>query len=277
MVSIAVGLLVSGCASAGPQKGGARRTVDPALIYARAGRSYARALFYKPKPDTEGLIDPTLAPLIAQELPTDPKAAPTPGIGLVFVDADGQTRVHDTLPVVYVDSSNAYVAGSLRHQNRFAWCHEAARSHGRVDVVCRGVRVTYGGDGFPIVWEVLDPGSPADVVFVSESVESAAAERFGPPLPGRHYSIERPAGRGAIVPLVLSDGPVPMGPYVYLEADRNEIDSLRCRCMSSKVDNYTETREYEVLPMAELGKLAPRLDINRGALESRLRWPDGIE
>jgi len=135
----------------------------------------------------------------------------------------------------------------------------------------------YGTDGFPIVWDVLDPGSPSDVVFVSESVESLAAERFGPPLPGRRYSIERPVGRGAIVPLVLSDGPVPMGPYVYLESDRNEIDSLRCRCMSSKVDNYTETREYAVLPMAELGKLATRLDVDRGALESRLRWPNGIE
>jgi len=271
------GLLVGGCANAGGGHDSPRRVIEPQRLYERARGSFDRALLYKPGRDAAGPVDPVLAPLIVQQVSAVDGEAHPPGIGLVYVDRSGSVRVDAALPVVYAEASTGFIAGALRHRHRFAWCHETALDRKRFEVVCRGIRVTYDAEGYPLVWEVLDPSWVTDVVYAAHEVESLAADRFGPPFPGRRYSVERRAGRGAVVPLVLDDGPVPMGPYVYLGAGGRDIVSLRCRCMSSKVDTFAAEVEYEVLPMSELGGVAEVLEPDFGAIETRLRWPDGID
>jgi len=254
------------------------RVLNANEAYQQSHAVFEQAVFYKPN---EAEVEPlAMAPLLVQEVRNEPPAGePLSGLGLVFRSPDGALRVDESQPVVYAEMGSSVVGDAVLSQTVLAWCQEVAISDDSFEVVCRGVRVTHDNQGYPLCWEVLDPKRHGRVIFVSETVESRARECYGKPLAGRRYSVERAMDEAfeTVVPRVLADGPVPMGPYVYLDAARGDVTAVLCRCMASQVNRFTETREYRVLPLAELGEMGRALTNPDRSLSARLRWPDGIE
>jgi hypothetical protein len=141
------------------------------------------------------------------------------------------------------------------------------------------VRLTLGEDGFPLIWEAIDdaPGGGA-LLYVSKSFERAASDHHGRPLAGRRFAAERSREESpdVIIADVLPDGPVPMGPYVYLTAPPDFAHAvILCRCSSSQVADFAATGIYAA---QEIEHAPPRL---RALLERTipldrvLRWPAG--
>jgi hypothetical protein len=154
----------------------------------------------------------------------------------------------------------------------------------------RGVRITLGQDGLPLVWEALSTDTRTRVLFIAESLEQAARREFGEPLPGRRFSIERAADEApdVVVARIIDDGPVPMGPYVYLNAPPSRaVTTVLCRCSPSQVEAFIETRYYDLLPLETIDPTSRGLmrwvgtlvyDESRRAapgksLDRILRWP----
>jgi len=62
---------------------------------------------------------------------------------------------------------------------------------------------------------------------------------------------------------IIDDGPVPMGPYVYLNAPPSRtVTTVLCRCSPSQVEAFIETRYYDLRPLETM-------DPNNGGL---MRW-----
>lgn len=275
----AVVLAGGGCAAPTATKSFPTRILHADDAYRQAHAVFEQAVFYKPyEAEVEPLVL-AMVPLLVQEVRGEPSPAAMSGLGIVFRNSDGALRVDESQPVVYTEMGSAFVGGAIRPQTVLAWCQEVAISDDSFEVVCRGIRVTHDSQGYPLCWEVLDPKWQGCAIYVSETVESRAREFYGKPLAGRRYSVERTTNQefGAVVPRVLSDGPIPMGPFVYLDASRGEATTVLCRCMASQVNHFTETRKYRVLPLAELGDLGRALTNSDHSLSQRLRWPDGIE
>ncbi len=256
------------------------RALDADEAYRRSQMVFEEAVFYKPDESHVEPLRPEMAPLMVLEVGNGSRpTAKMSGLGFVFTGADDMLRVDDAQPVVYAALGSSFVGGAVRSQTVVAWCQEVAISEDAYEVVCRGVRVTHGDNGYPLTWEVLDPKRLGCVIYVSETVESLSRTSYGAPVAGRRHSVERAVEDelGAVVPRVLSDGPMPMGPFVYLDAARGDVTAVLCRCMASQVDRFTETRQYRVLPLVELGGLGRALTEDETSLAARLRWPDGIE
>jgi len=129
------------------------------------------------------------------------------------------------------------------------------------------------------------------VICVSQSLEAAAQTEFGKALPGRRYAIERGLDEApaTIVARVIDDGPIAMGPFVYLSAGRRVVSTLLCRCMPAQVRKIVATGNYDLEPFqsgpgASLLTQAKALSNERTAfwpsdaagdvpLEKRLRLP----
>lgn len=260
-----------------------------AELRARAAARFDRGDYYKPRPEDAGLREAELAPLIVQQArASNGVAAPTAaGFGAVRFDASARRfAVDPSLPTVYTAASLVVLGGTSHEQLVYVWWYEAAsppngrrsgRGGARSDPMYRGVRITLGTDGFPMVWEVLSGDEPGRILFVSASLEQAARSQYGDPLPGRSFAVERAVDEtpDVLVVRVLDDGPVAMGPYVYLEARNGAISAVLCRCSPSQCDHYEREVKYELVPFEFLDpplrrRVAPPLD-----LTAVLRWPSG--
>ena len=118
----------------------------------------------------------------------------------------------------------------------------------------QGIRITLNTNGQPVIWEALADSSGAELIFVSQTLEAAALAERGKPLPGRQHAIER-STQGApkvIVARVIDDGPIAMGPIVYLSAGTRDISTLICRCMPAQAKKLLDTSTYELLPLNAL-------------------------
>jgi hypothetical protein len=221
----------------------------------------------------------------------EPARTQTP---LVSVQTDRGPRPHDDAPVggevrdaigdgplvVYVGMGRCDIAAATYDQVAYVWCSPKASD--RSGAACphpRGLRITLGKDGFAVVWEVLSPDGVI-AVYVSDSLEAEAAKRLGAPLPGRRFAVEPPATRtaDASVAGVLPDGPVPMGPYVYLAGPPEyEVTAVACRCSPSLVEEFVSTAYYVLQPIESAPDHAAvlrRMVEQPPDLEYRLRWPN---
>ncbi len=88
------------------------------------------------------------------------------------------------------------------------------------------------------------------MIFVSEALEKAALAEFGAPMAGRRFAIERSQGEApkVVVPRIIDDGPVPMGPTLYLMAGKRSVSTLICRCMPAQAKALTATGSYQLEP-----------------------------
>jgi hypothetical protein len=109
------------------------------------------------------------------------------------------------------------------------------------------------------------------VVYVAESLEAAATREFGGPLPGRRFAVEPPAPTqpAEVVARVLADGPMPMGPILYVRRGAQEIASVICRCMPTQADELLGQAEFELVRLAAdspgdpiFGELSLRLPVH---------------
>jgi hypothetical protein len=163
---------------------------------------------------------------------------------MLEVDASAEAAPEDSL-TVYYDRSHVDVGGRAAEQWTYLWSDP--------DSSVQGIRMTLQADGFPATYEVLRDTSGARPVFVSTTLETEAADRLGPPLPGRRFSIEPSVEKTprVVVPGVLEPGPMPLGPFVYLTKKTNDVASVVCRCMPSQVESVLGSSEYKLEPLGD--------------------------
>ena len=296
------GAIISGpgCASAD-----ARAPRDNVLflherLRERTLAEFGSAVLWKPRGRSISDLEMDLAPLIVQEHINH--GADASGFGPV-VDLDGHRngRVDATPPTVYVTTRLAQIHGIEHEQVEYCWAYPAeARGQGHGEVISHCVCMTLHLDGFPMVLRVRTwgdahrKGFEPDVLFVSDALEREAAEEYGAPLPGRRYAIERSVSEtpDSVVVRVIEDGPIPMGPYVYLEAETHDITTLLCRCSPSQVDRFVESVYYDLLEADAQGAGEESAEVARSGVTSDrgtqgplpirpltdvLRWPSAVQ
>jgi hypothetical protein len=219
-----------------------------AAIYQRVETNFAQAVFFKPAEVRTNDVTFNLAPLLMQQVSGERSntkqagefASPSLSNGVWSVRALSR-------PAVYVYSDVAAMGGVQRLRLTYTWWYAGATA-GRSGV--QGVRMTLNSAGEPVIWEVMTD-SRAELVFVSESLEAAAQGEFGKPPAGRRFAVERSVAEApkVVVARVLADGPVPMGPFVYLMEGTHEVASVLCRCMPAQAKQLVSTCSYDLVPL----------------------------
>jgi hypothetical protein len=212
-------------------------------IRARAEQHFANATFFKPRQTGDDSLAETLAPIIAQQVPAE---ANRPELSDIPSGGDPTDTAGEGHVVVYYAQSEVSLRGHAHTQMTYLWRYPATEN-----ASWRGVRMTLNADGSPVIWETLSSESKNACIYVAESLDRASSQAFGSPLEHRRYAVESSvqAHPHALVVRVLADGPVPMGPLVYVTAGSHEIATMLCRCMPSQVDNLTDGMWYELVPL----------------------------
>lgn len=256
--------LTLGCASpeSEPQTVAHRR----ANLDVQVNRPFTNAVLFKPHPAPFASQIHTLAPLIIQEnarlSPSQEKARDR--FGAVDIE-----RIDLDRPAVYVQQSEVLINGHAHVQVGYAWCYRLPTGKPQV----RGVRLILNSSGEPVLWEPLAPEMNERVFFVAESLERAAVAVHGSSLPQRRFAIERSTAErpDVLVARLIDDGPVPMGPMVYVQAEDNLISTILCRCMPAQVSHIVENHFYELLPIESLPDAAECRTADTAAAAKALR------
>lgn len=237
----------------------------------RASQRFERAVLFKPKDPGLLGVEFTFAPLIVEDVQ---QAAATPPA------ADPQSSIPALERIVYHSSRIAKIGGEKFDQIEYVWMLHAPRPNGPSPCAdFRGVRITLDHDGYPLVWEALSSEMDPHLVFVAESLEAEAKAAFGAPKSESRLALEpeKPQDSNAIIVAAIEQGPVPMGPYVYLSRPpERAIVNVLCRCSPSLVDNFVATPTYELRPLEVIEQQCPELAKKLGAtsrLDSIMRWP----
>lgn len=256
-----------------PRPALAEQTAD--RIHARAALWFTNAFLYKPVPREPADLAWTLAPLIIQE------TSQARGSGSAFGRPNLEppaalAEAHP--PRVYFESDAIPLQERFHSRFSYWWSGPDSSDKGLDNSKVQGVRLTLDSAGAPVIWEILTDPSGMDVIFVAQSLEQAAQKQFGAPLPGRRFSIEAAWSNAptTVVARVIDDGPVPMGPIVYLSGDGRTISTLICRCMPAQASNLVAASFYQLVPQS-LPRNGPSAGVIRAAydapLERRLRLP----
>jgi hypothetical protein len=78
-------------------------------------------------------------------------------------------------------------------------------------------------------------------------LETAAAAQYGAATGGRVFAVEaeRPNSVPVTLVRVLRDGPMAMGPFVYVDRV-GRVRTVLCRCMSSQIREVVANDHYEL-------------------------------
>jgi hypothetical protein len=258
-------------------------------VYQRATNEFAEALFFRPAETKTGDLSFVLAPLLLQQVncSNEPLALPD-RFGALSV-SNGAPFLDPSHPVIYWEADTIQIRGKAHARFYYIWCyapnpHEMGHrqrtnsvSPDRAEpaLPLQGVRITLSAAGQPMLWEVLTDCSGAELFFVSQNLEAAAAAEFGKPLPGRRYVIERSmlACPGVIVARLVDDSPVAMGPIVYLNAWTRRVSTLICRCMPAQARKLLATRTYDLLPFEFASTNSLLLQAKAVSTERLAFWP----
>jgi hypothetical protein len=223
----------TGPACTGPESS---RTSLPALdhdsrreVYDRTDLDFEAGVLYKPARGTAEGTAWTLAPLLIQEI--------RPGPGGDTPDPSGPT-------IVYYRRSSLEIGDRDYTQWTYLWPCPGAQG-------AQGIRMTLGEDGFPVIYEVMHDTSGARLIFVAVALEEEARNAFGAPLPGRRFTVEPSVEQApdVVVGGLLESGPTPLGPFVYLWERGNNVNTVICRCMPSRVISIPGTATYDLAPL----------------------------
>ncbi len=218
----------------------------PRSLYDGAQLHFERATFLKPRETTNNARIVRLAPLVIQEV------------------ASASTAIkpyHSTFKPtrVFYQPGSVTLGESSHEQVTYWWLYESATATNVISI-----RLTMSTNGVPKIYEVFESQRSLRQIFVTQSIEASARDEFGPPLPGRHHSVERSLHEApdVVVPRVIDDSPDIMGPFVYLEAESHSVATLICRCSSAQFRNLAGQGLYELVPGDFCGtlSLATRLD-----------------
>lgn len=262
---VVFGALLAGCDRPRPATVASVANSSSA-IRERALREFALADYYKPLEGGGNEHDVRLAPLIVLEAPEGrPPNPSTQPMLAVRILADNQWKYDSYEPALYfVDGVARLRAGALL-QKSFLWCYSRMPAPEAHVIRWRGIRMTLDSHGAPVIWEAFADHDTTIVMFIARSLENKAWKRFGNVFEGRKFAVERPVRDqpNVVVARILEDGPEAMGPFVYVNAERDTITTLLCRCMPSQFSNVAETYEYRLTDLASLAGLSPR----------KLPWP----
>jgi hypothetical protein len=244
-------LLLSGAcqwslAAAEPTEAGDRNTP----IYQRAKYIFEKANLFKPAQQKASGLEFDLAPLILEEVSQrEGSPAADRQIGTLCL-SNNVLSLDSSRPAVYVAADAVEVNARLHTRLSYFWFYSLAPQRaGNPILPIQGVRLTLDANGKPVVWEVLADDTSAELVFVSQSLESTASAEFSRPLTGRRFAIERGISEqpNIVVARVIEDGPQPMGPVVYLSEGTRAVNTLICRCMAAQAKSLLQTRTYELV------------------------------
>jgi len=242
--------------------------------YAKAEARFENATLFKPRDELSAPVGPELCPLIVEQQYCSAYDAPRHcGFGSVMVSPNGTPTIDSSFPAVYVNPCTVRLNAIEYSQLEYVWARESHDAKSRI--VWRGIRTTFDSEGFPLAWEILDSGHELKLIFVSISLELAAVDRVGGPLPGRRFASETSITMAPdfVVAGTVEDGPIPLGPYVYISARPSVITALLCRCSPSGVDRFIDSRYYDVRPTEELEVLGFELPPWPDTLGQGVRWP----
>ncbi len=219
---------------------------------------FARSVQFKPREGTARGRAWVLAPLIVNELSNGAGSVQIGRIAALSESALQHSKTSDPpRPTVFYSQSTVSVGGMDLAQMTYLWWYQPRKGDdAATQPVGMGVRVVLGPDDMPIVWEALSTVRGPRVLFVSRSLEDAAGLQYGEPLPECRFSVERPSKDGfdVVVARVIDDGPVAMGPYVYVAAPPSEgITTVLCRCMPSQMESVEVSPYYDLQPIESLG------------------------
>lgn len=228
-----------------------------ATIYQRTERNFANAAFFKPSATSIADGAGELAPLIVIEATVDGLGYATfPQFGAIEPSDNGQLTIDTTRPTIYAGTGQIELRGVKFQTVTFVWFHED-RTNLKACMAAGAIRAVVGDDGFPLLWEIGrctgEPTSRANprMLYVSSSLELEAEDRYGPPLTGRRHAIESDTAE-SVVPRIIEDGPIPMGPYVYIDRTARHITTLLCRCSPSQMDAIVTTATYSLQSLVQV-------------------------
>jgi len=217
-------------------------------IRQRATNEFSKAVFYKPSGTNENDLEFKLAPLILQEV--TPASSTTQDEFGALRATNGTVVLDFDHPKIYFFPDTVNLQGKTHARMTYLWFYSGQEQSPDKSPVLpvQGVRITLGAGGQPVIWEIQNDTSRLRLIYVSEKIEAAAKTEFGPPLPGRKYSVERSLSEApnSVVVRVIDDGPVPMGPIIYLSAGTRNVSTLICRCMAAQVKELVATRTYDL-------------------------------
>lgn len=254
--------------------------LDAAKIYDRAKVGFYNAFYFKPDEQQRTNAAFGFAPLMLQAVGrgrlAGPPRRPNPSIVPGALSLSGGTVVLDhSKPVVYAGIDSVQLNGKPHPRFTYLWCYSTRKEPGQSPgLALQGVRITLNSTGMPAIWEVLADTSGADLLFVSASLELEAKAQFGGALPGRGFAIEQSTNQApeAIVARVIDDGPVAMGPIVYLDAKTHAVSTLICRCMPAQAKNLVGSATYKLLPLDKSAQaLLDRVKVDTA--ERTAFWP----
>ena len=243
----------------------------------RTSRIFPQADLFKPGTQRATNLDFDLSPLILQQVAS-------PG-GSSSCHADfGSLRVLTnalaldfSAPAIYTMTDTIELNAKLHRRLTFLWFYSLEpASPTNQALPLQGLRVTLDNSGKPGLWEVLADPASVDLVFVSRSLELAAHQEFGRPLPGRHFSIERSIDEAASVFVagLLEDAAVPMGPIIHLSSGTHAVSTVICRCMPTQAKSLRQTGSYELID-ANNDQLQSLFALAKARLKMRVSfWPD---
>lgn len=227
-IALLAAIAVAGCAT---------RVATPTdaqleAIRVRSEARFERAIYLKPTITNSVLSDAEkFAPLLIIEA-----AGASAGTAASGADLPKEIFFH---------SGRIQLNGRWHEQKTYWWNYP---QRGQGSLAAQGVRITLNSAGAPAIWEVLADTRGAQVIFVSQSVETQASREFGAAQGGRRFAVERALNESprTVVARVIEDGPMPMGPIVYLRGDTHDVTTVICRCMDSQARELASQLEYQL-------------------------------
>ena len=243
-------------------------------LRARALVSFESVDMYKPVASERADLDVYHAPIFYREHPAEARSIDQ---ALEFGALNlrgGQLALDVQRPTVYTHRSSVVQAGMEHEQIIFLWFRVQGTR-----LAAQGLRLTYGADGFPAIYEVLGDSSGRTLFFVSRALELLAGEVLGDPIEGRLYAVEpSPLERpDVLVVRTVSQGAEPLGPLVYDEHGSSDVIQLHCRCAPSQLKAIGASVSYELVDVEQLPENLRRqlaVEMGWGDAATDLGFPD---
>lgn len=114
----------------------------------------------------------------------------------------------------------------------------------------QGVCITLDASGQPVLWQALRETGGAGAIFVSRNLETAALAEFGGRETGRTFALERGkrVGKAFRIAALVEDGPILMGPILYVRAKTHDLMTVGCRCSPTQARQLAGQQTYRLVP-----------------------------
>lgn len=233
----------------------------------KAGKKFHRIAVWRPTQDGQRTLMSRYAPVIAPEWPEVRNYdADQDRIGSVKLSAVGETinvGVDKTKPAVYAYTSQARINGRTQKQLNYVWWFSERPAMTKDDPVAGHIdgamlRITLDANDLPVFIESSLNCGCAHEVFVSDTMESAARESFGPPLPGKRFAIEKhiPHKHDVVVVNTFTAGPGASHPLVLSSAGYHEVCRIKFLAPESIASlEIVEDASYRILDYETLDRL----------------------